>query len=56
MEVKIRRVSQEDKPEWFRMRKGIWPEAPDEYLNFDMDEIFVNDDYYVILPVMVTSQ
>jgi aminoglycoside 6'-N-acetyltransferase I len=48
MEVKIRRVSQEDKPEWFRMRKGIWPEAPDEYLNFDMDEIFVNDDYYVI--------
>ena len=48
MEVKTRRVSQEDKPEWFRMRKGIWPEAPDEYLNFDMDEILVNDDYYVI--------
>ena len=48
MEVKIRHVSQEDKPEWFRMRKGIWPEAPDEYLNFDMDEILVNDDYFVI--------
>jgi len=48
MEVKIRRVSQEDKLEWFRMRKGIWPEAPDEYLNFDMDEILVNDDYFVV--------
>jgi aminoglycoside 6'-N-acetyltransferase I len=48
MEVKIRRVLPEDKSEWFRMRKGIWPEAPDEYLNFDMDEILVNDDYFVI--------
>ena len=25
------------------MRKGIWPEAPDEYLNYDMDEIFASD-------------
>jgi len=48
MEIKIRRVLQEDKSEWFRMRKGIWPESPDEYLNFDMDELLANDDYYVI--------
>jgi len=48
MEVKIRRVLQEDKIEWLRMRKGIWPEAPDEYLNFDMDDNLVNDDYFVI--------
>ena len=48
MEVKIRRVLQEDKIEWLRMRKGIWPEAPDEYLNFDMDDNLVNDDYLVI--------
>ena len=48
MEVKIRRVLQEDKIEWLRMRKGIWPDAPDEYLNFDMDDNLVNDDYLVI--------
>src|SRR6266498_3781587 len=48
MEIKIRRVLQEDRSEWFRMRKGIWPEAPDEYLNFDMDDILVNDNYFVI--------
>ena len=48
MEIKIRRVTQEDKSEWFHMRKGIWPEAPDEYLNFDMDEILASDNYFVI--------
>jgi aminoglycoside 6'-N-acetyltransferase I len=39
MEIVIRRISVEDKNEWFQMRKGIWPEAPDEYLKFDMDGI-----------------
>jgi aminoglycoside 6'-N-acetyltransferase I len=39
MEIVICRATYEDKAEWFRMRKGIWPEAPDEYLDFDMDEI-----------------
>lgn len=39
----IRRAAHEDKSEWFRMRKGIWPEAPDEYLDFDMDEILESD-------------
>jgi aminoglycoside 6'-N-acetyltransferase I len=48
MEVTLRRVTQEDKAEWLRMRKGIWPEAPDEYLDFDMDEILVSADYMVI--------
>jgi aminoglycoside 6'-N-acetyltransferase I len=48
MEIKIRRVLQEDKVEWFRMRKGIWPEAPDEYLEFDMDDILANEDYFAI--------
>jgi aminoglycoside 6'-N-acetyltransferase I len=48
MEITLRRVTQEDKSEWMRMRKGIWPEAPDEYLDFDMDEILINDDYFVI--------
>ena len=43
MEITIRRVTQDDKAEWFRMRKGIWPEAPNEYLDFDMDEILASD-------------
>ncbi len=43
MEIVIRRITAEDRGEWFNMRKGIWPEAPDEYLNYDMDEIFASD-------------
>jgi aminoglycoside 6'-N-acetyltransferase I len=47
MEITIRRVTQEDKAEWLRMRKGIWPEAPDEYLDFDMDEILASNKHVV---------
>jgi aminoglycoside 6'-N-acetyltransferase I len=43
MEIAIRRVTKEDKTEWLRMRKGVWPEAPDEYLDYDMDEVLSND-------------
>lgn len=43
MDIVIRRVSQEDRGTWFEMRKGIWPDAPDEYLEFDMDEILSSD-------------
>ncbi len=25
------------------MRKGIWPEAPDEYLDFDLDDILASE-------------
>lgn len=42
-EIFIRRITHEDKSEWFRMRKGIWPDAPDEYLDFDMDEILASE-------------
>lgn len=48
MDIEIRRVVQADKAEWLRMRKGIWPEAPDEYLNFDMDDILASDNDFVI--------
>jgi len=48
MNITIRRVTREDKDEWFRMRKGIWPEAPDYYLQFDMDRLLENDNYLVI--------
>lgn len=42
MEVAIRRATLDDKAEWFNMRKGIWPDAPDEYLDFDMDDILTS--------------
>lgn len=32
-----------DKSEWFKMRKGVWPEVPDDYLDFDMDEILESE-------------
>lgn len=43
MEITVRRIMSDDRDEWFKMRKGIWPEAPDEYLNFDMDDILASD-------------
>ena len=39
MNIVVRRINDEDREEWFRMRKGIWPEAPDEYLRSDMGDI-----------------
>ena len=44
MEIVIRRITAEDRGEWFNMRRGIWPEAPDEYLNFDMDDILNSEE------------
>lgn len=40
----IRRATSEDKPEWVRMRQGLWPEAPLEYLNFDLDDLLADSD------------
>jgi aminoglycoside 6'-N-acetyltransferase I len=48
MDIKIRRVTQEDKAEWARMRNGIWPDWTDEYLVVDMDEILASDNDFVI--------
>ena len=42
MSYTIRRATPEDKPEWIRMRQGLWPEAPVEYLNFDLDNLLAN--------------
>jgi aminoglycoside 6'-N-acetyltransferase I len=43
MNITIRRAAQEDKAEWIRMRKGIWTDWTDEYLDFDMDQILASD-------------
>lgn len=39
VDIAIRQITREDKAEWLRMRKGVWPEAPDEYLDYDMDDV-----------------
>ncbi|HQU36795.1 MAG: Aminoglycoside N(6')-acetyltransferase type 1 [Anaerolineales bacterium] len=39
MTYEIRRATAADKPEWLRMRQLLWPEAPIEYLDWDLDEI-----------------
>jgi aminoglycoside 6'-N-acetyltransferase I len=43
MNIEVRRVVDSDKALWFSMRKGIWPEAPDDYLGYDLDEILESD-------------
>ena len=44
MSYSIRRATPEDKPEWVRMRQGLWPEAPLEYLDFDLDDLLADSD------------
>jgi aminoglycoside 6'-N-acetyltransferase I len=43
MNIEVRRALHADKETWFSMRKGIWPEAPDDYLGYDLDEILATD-------------
>lgn len=47
--ITIRHATPQDKPEWFRLRKTLWPDAPDEYLTYDMDEIVGNPAWAVLL-------
>jgi aminoglycoside 6'-N-acetyltransferase I len=49
MSFTIRRATHEDKPEWLRLRQKLWPEAPIEYLNFDLDDKLANGDYAVFV-------
>jgi aminoglycoside 6'-N-acetyltransferase I len=39
MSFTIRRATPQDKPEWHRMRQGLWPEAPADYLGLDLDTL-----------------
>jgi len=48
MDITLRRVTQADKAEWIRMRKGIWPDWTDEYLVVNMDETLASDNDFVI--------
>lgn len=49
MSFTIRRATQADKPDWLRMRQGLWPEAPIEYLDFDMDDRLLDPGYAVFV-------
>ncbi len=52
MNISIRRIDFSDRDEWFKMRKGIWPEAPDEYLDFDLDDIFASENDAVLFALV----
>jgi aminoglycoside 6'-N-acetyltransferase I len=43
MQITIRRATREDKAQWLRMRKGVWPDVLDEYLDYDMDDVLSSD-------------
>jgi aminoglycoside 6'-N-acetyltransferase I len=49
MSFSVRRATSEDKPDWLRMRQRLWPDAPMEYLNFDMDDRLRDPDYAVFV-------
>ncbi|HEU0294161.1 MAG TPA: aminoglycoside 6'-N-acetyltransferase [Anaerolineales bacterium] len=49
MSYTIRHAVPEDKQEWIRMRQGLWPDAPLEYLNFDLDELLADPDAAVFV-------
>ena len=49
MSFTIRRATHADKPGWLRMRQKLWPEAPLEYLTFDLDDKLANGDYAVFV-------
>jgi aminoglycoside 6'-N-acetyltransferase I len=42
MSYTIRKGTCEDKAEWLQMRQGLWPEAPVDYLDYDLDEILAD--------------
>ena len=44
MSYTIRRATPEDKHEWLRMRQGLWPDAPLEYLDYDLDDLLADPD------------
>jgi aminoglycoside 6'-N-acetyltransferase I len=49
MSYEIRRATAADKPEWLRMRQRLWPEAPIEYLDYDLDEILADAEQAVFV-------
>jgi len=49
MSFTIRRATYDDKPEWLRMRHGLWTDAPMEYLALDLDHLLADEDTAVFM-------
>ena len=49
MSFTIRRTTYADKPEWLRMRHGLWPEATSEYLALDLDDLLDDEDTAIFM-------
>src|SRR3972149_6351265 len=49
MSHSIRRATYEDKPDWLRMRQGLWLDAPVENLGFYMDDRLAAPAYAVFV-------
>lgn len=49
MAFSIRQATLEDKHDWLRMRQGLWPDTPVEYLDFDLDDNLADPDYAVFV-------
>ena len=56
MSFTIRRATHADKPEWLRMRHGLWPEAPMDYLALDLDDRLADEDTAVFVAVNADGQ
>jgi aminoglycoside 6'-N-acetyltransferase I len=56
MSFTIRRAAHDDKPEWLRMRHGLWPDAPMEYLALDLDDLLADDGTAVFLAFNESEQ
>jgi aminoglycoside 6'-N-acetyltransferase I len=49
MSYTIRKATCEDKPEWLQMRQGLWPDAPIDYLDYDLDEVLEDPEQAVFV-------
>lgn len=49
MNIEVRVANHQDKEVWFKMRKGIWQDAPDEYLGYDLDDLLHSENNQTLL-------
>lgn len=49
MNIEVRVANYQDKEVWFKMRKGIWNDAPDEYLAYDLDDLLSSESNKILL-------
>ncbi len=52
MSITVRRMTENDKEDWFLMRKALWPDAPDDILRGEQDGMLNNENEAVFLAHM----